>query len=410
MTSGDELTGLVDRLRWDRRRNPYAGRRDYSQAAGRLADRCARLIEAGQAGVAVPVLRNAVDRITTALMYLDDSSGRIGGDLHEIMSLYAQACRAAPPNPKTLAAWLVKLQCDGPGWPEIRLAEFAPALGERGLAHLASLVEQRHAAAEEGSWTQRFAVRDLREQLAGVADDVDRYVAVVAENLTGPHRYRRIAEALRAAGRPEQAVGWARRGLADGRSGPYADELRDLLGALLVEVGDHVGAVDERRVEFVRRPTARNWHALSQAATTAGVDPDLAWALSLLQERAAEQPAYVSELIDVLLAERREDQAWQVGLAHFAQLPQHRRAALLELRQAAHPGEVQQPYRQLIEEHLLDSRDKRRYQRAIALLRRLRDAHRATGDLPSFDAYLTDLRTRHKRRPTFLAKLDAARL
>ena len=143
MTSGDELTGLVDRLQWDRRRNPYAGRRNYSQAAGRrLADRCARLIEAGQAGVAVPVLRKAVNRITTALMYIDDSSGRIGGDLHEIMNLYVQACCAAPSNPKTLAAWLVKLQCDGSGWPEIRLVEFAPALGERGLAHLASLVEQ----------------------------------------------------------------------------------------------------------------------------------------------------------------------------------------------------------------------------------------------------------------------------
>jgi uncharacterized Zn finger protein len=358
----------------------------------------------------VPVLRKAVNRITTALMYLDDSSGRIGGALHEIMNLYAQACRAAPPNPKTLAAWLVKLQCDGPGWPEIRLVEFAPALRERGLAHLASLVEQRHASAVDGSWTQRFAVRDLREQLAAVSGDVDLYVAVVAENLTGPHRYRRIAEALRDAGRPEQAIGWARRGLADGRGGPYADELLDLLGTLLVEVGDHVGAAEERRVEFARRPTARNWHALSQAATTAGVDPDLAWALSLLQERAAEQPAHVSELIDVLIAERREDQAWQVGLTHFTQLPQHRRTALLEIRQAAHPGEVQQPYRQLIEEHLLDSRDKRRYQRAITLLRRLRNAHRATGDLPGFDAYLTDLHTRHKRLPTFLAKLDAARL
>jgi hypothetical protein len=42
VTSGDELTGLADRLRWDRRRNPYAG------AAGRLADRCARLIDAGR--------------------------------------------------------------------------------------------------------------------------------------------------------------------------------------------------------------------------------------------------------------------------------------------------------------------------------------------------------------------------
>jgi hypothetical protein len=67
----------------------------------------------------VPVLRKAVDRITSALMYMDDSSGIVGDDLHGIMGLYARACAAAPPNPTGLARWLVKLQCDGPGWPSI---------------------------------------------------------------------------------------------------------------------------------------------------------------------------------------------------------------------------------------------------------------------------------------------------
>jgi uncharacterized Zn finger protein len=145
-------------------------------------------------------------------------------------------------------------------------------------------------------------------------------------------------------------------------------------------------------------------------AVLAGTRPEPARALELLHERAAGQPAYVAELIDVLLAEHLEDQAWQVTLDHFHQLPQHRRADLLELRQATHPDQVQEPYRQLVEEHVLDSRDKRRYQRAIILLRRLRDAHRATDDLSGFDEYLASLRVRHKRRPTFLANLDAARL
>jgi hypothetical protein len=33
----------------------------------------------------VPVLRRAVDRITSALIYMDDSSGIVGDDLHDVM-------------------------------------------------------------------------------------------------------------------------------------------------------------------------------------------------------------------------------------------------------------------------------------------------------------------------------------
>jgi hypothetical protein len=160
-----ELTVLVDRLRRDRRRDPRARRREYSQAARELAVRCERLLATG----VVPVLRRAVDRITKALMYMDDSSGIVGDDLREMMALYAPACAVARPDAKSLARWLVTLAYDGPGWPEIRLREFASALGERGLAEIAALVEQRAAVAGPGSWGRLFATRTLREQMAEIS-------------------------------------------------------------------------------------------------------------------------------------------------------------------------------------------------------------------------------------------------
>jgi hypothetical protein len=171
-TTGDPAV-LVDRLRRDRRRDPRAGRREYSQAARGLAGCCERLLASGRAGEAVPVLRKAVDRMTAALMYMDDSSGAVGADLRAMTALYARACAVAPPDPEALAGWLVKVAYDGPGWPEIRLGEFAPALGERGLAALAVLVEERAAGADPGSWRHEFAARNLREQLAEVSGGVD---------------------------------------------------------------------------------------------------------------------------------------------------------------------------------------------------------------------------------------------
>ncbi|MEU7999188.1 hypothetical protein AB0B83_28255 [Micromonospora sp. NPDC049060] len=99
----------------------------------------------GEASVAVPALGKAVDRMTSALMYMDSSSGVLGNDLAYLMEVYARACRAAPPRPAGLAAWLVKLVCDGPGWPDVVLREWAPALGPKGLAEVARLVDERAA-------------------------------------------------------------------------------------------------------------------------------------------------------------------------------------------------------------------------------------------------------------------------
>ena len=214
-----EVRQLIDGLRWDRRRHPYHGRPEYSQRARAVAAAIEGMIEADDAASAGPLARRAVERVTAALMYMDDSAGIVGDDLRALMDLYARACRAAPPDPRRLAAWLVSSQLDGPGWPAIALKEFAEALGQRGLAEVARLTAERAAAADPDSWTAQWGIRDLREQLAGVSGDVDAHVAVLAEDLRGAHRYGEIVEVLCAAGREDDAEHWARKGLAEHRAG-----------------------------------------------------------------------------------------------------------------------------------------------------------------------------------------------
>lgn len=405
----NELTVLVDRLRWDRRRDPYAGGHAYSRTAREVADRCAALIDAGDAVAAAPLLRKAVDRMTSALMYLDSSSGALGNDLAHLMDLYAQACRAAPPPPARLAGWLVKLVCDGPGWPEVVLPEWAAALGPKGLTHLARLVEDRAAAADPDNRHQQWTVRHLREQLAEVSGDVDRHVAVLAEHLVSADQYERIVQALATAKRPAEATDWARRGLAGYPSGHQSTKLRNLLVSLLIEIGQPGSAVGERRAAFDAQPTVEHFRSLlTTVAETDGDDSHTEWALAVVRERASQQAGYLPHLIDTLIHAGRDDEAWQAGLAHWDELPAHQRVALVGLRGATHPVDVREPYRSLIDTQLLDSHDKRRYDKAIALLRRLRDAYAATGETAQFGAYLSGLRAEHRRRPTFLTKLDAA--
>jgi hypothetical protein len=66
---------LIDGLRRDRRQHPYHGHREYSQRARAVAVVIEGMIEAGDAGSARPLARRAVERVTAALMYMDDSAG-----------------------------------------------------------------------------------------------------------------------------------------------------------------------------------------------------------------------------------------------------------------------------------------------------------------------------------------------
>ena len=402
---------LIDGLRWDRRRHPYRGRREYAARAGEVAGEIDHLIKQGAAEQAVPLARRAVERVASALMYLDDSPGIVGDQLRELTLLYAGACQAAPPDAKRLAAWLVKTRLDGPGWPDIRLAEFKDALGERGLAEIARLVEERRATDDPDSWAVTVGVRDMREQLAAVSGDVDAHVAVLAEDLRGTYRYTEIVKALRAAGRDADAERWAREGLARDGAGHQADVLRDQLVELLLDHGRGDEAIASRWAALERRTMHIDYTALRKTAELAGRWPDLRdSALSVIRGRAQVDHRYVTQLLEVLIGENLLDEAWQLAIAHPNELHESQWFQLVELREIGHPSDVIRPYQDLIELRLAMTSDKYRYGKAVKMIGRLREAYRRSGDEDGFAGYLDDLRNRHKRKTSFIARLDRAKL
>jgi len=403
-----EVRELIDGLRRDRRRHPYSGRREYSQRAQAVAAAVADMIGAGDAASAGPLARRAVERVTAALMYMDDSAGIVGDDLRALMAVYGRACRSAAPDARRLATWLVSMQLDGPGWPAIELKEFAEALGPRGLAEVARLTEERGVTAEPDSWTAR-GIKDLREQLAAVSGDIDAHVAVLAEDLRGAHRYGEIVEVLRAAGRDDDAEQWARKGLAEHRSGFQTDRLRDQLVDLLVDGGRGAEAVAVRREIYEGRAIHHDYLKLRHAAQQAGQWADLSgWALNLLRDRAHAEQWYVRELISVLVSENLLDEAWAAAMANPGQVPESQWFQLIEVREKNHPADVIRPYQDLIEIGLERASDKYRYPKAVKTIRRLRDSYQRAGDEAGFTAYVTDLRQRHRRKTSFIAKLDKA--
>lgn len=205
------------------------------------------------------------------------------------------------------------MRLDGPGWPDFELRDFATALGGTGRAELARLVDERSVTAQPDMLGRApFGIRILREQLAEISGDVDHYVAVVAQDLYATAQYLKIVDALRTAGRTDEAEDWAYRGLSERGNPTDLGMLRDTYVELLFERGAN----------------------------------------------------------DEALAVRNE---------------------VFDLQR-------------LIEQRLANSGDKHRYARSIELIRRLREACRAADNEHGF----ADLRERHKRKTSFLAKLDRA--
>jgi hypothetical protein len=403
---------LIDGLRRNPRTHPYHGRREYSDRAREVAVVLAGMIEAGRAADAVPLARRAVERVTSSLLHIDDSSGIISADLRELTGLYARACAIAPPDAVRLAAWLVASRCDGPGWPDFAVADFAPALGAAGLAELARLVEERRGVGEPRSWSASWGLSSLRKELAALSGDVDAHVAVLAQEARSGRDYGEIVSVLRDAGRDREAEEWARKGLAAEPLSPWSDGLREQLAGLLLGSGRGDEAVALHREVFERRTTHSDYLRLRKTAEQAGLWPDLGgWALDFMRERARtveQRRVRVGELISVLLHEDLADEAWSTAADQPEQVSDSQWLQLIGLRESGYPADVLGPLARLIELTVERPGDKYRYTKAVKALKRLRENYERAGDAAGFGAYLDGLRDRHRRKYSFIAKLDAA--
>jgi hypothetical protein len=125
----------------------------------------------------LPVVEKAIAAAVRVIVRADDSSGIIGGAIRDLLALHADlACRTKPPASK-LVDWLVKLQFDGTqDFFHIDIADYAPALGQKGLAlyraKLAEIeaglgpepTEEQERAYFEGRFDDRDGWRKLAER------------------------------------------------------------------------------------------------------------------------------------------------------------------------------------------------------------------------------------------------------
>lgn len=338
---------------------PYGAGFDLATKMSAVLDTLQRLLDAGTQADLSPLARRTVDEISSALGELDDTTGAVGAELGRAVTLYARACAAHPPPPDALADWILGIELHGPGWPEIHLADFAEALGETGLLRIRAAVDG--VLADEGADGGSLARAErLNEQVAEATGDVDLLVDILSRKLPRLDVSLKIVRALRGAGRHGEAIAHAARAFSRDKQ-----TLRD--------------AAEHERDE----------------------------AVALLHDRAGRGPAEADELVRMLLAEQRFEEAWQAAEEHGCSL--ELRLEVAESRAAEHPGEVIGVYRSHVEE-LIAHKDPHYYRQAAKQLRKLRTLHRRADTAEEFSAYLADLVRTHRRKTRLLAEVRAARI
>jgi uncharacterized Zn finger protein len=343
-----------------------------------------------------PLYPLVIQHLTRTTEQADDSSGVIGDAIDRGVDGYAGVCRAAPPDPTELATWMIDFQVEGPGWPEIPVADFADALGPTGLA----AYWRRLDDLSRSPGSDEFTIRHLREEyLKTISGDTDALVAHYAEDLPQAYRYVQIGETLRDAGRIDEAIDWLRRGHIDA---DHPDSRIDLLLAeLLTATGQHTEAVDTYWKLFTSRPDVDSHRRLLDAAERAGTLAETAdRATAQLHERATRGGYQADPLVTILLAADNVDAAWAAASEY--RCSPGLLFTVAGRRADTHPADAIPAYAARVED-LIDRKNRTAYADAVKLLNILRVLHHRAGT--DFTSYLEALKETHHRKTTFLAEL-----
>ena len=253
-----QLRAEVDRGLRTRRFLDYGESAGWARAAQPIIAELEKAVEASPSRALVELLQRAVGHVVKVIMHADDSDGLIGDLARELLALHARACDAGVADPVELAAWMVRFGFDDQDFFEVDPVRYASALGEVGLAAYRDAVGARRDG-------DSFAVRYARERLAILDRDVDALVKLLGGDLTTPYQFIRVAEAMRELGLDDEALAWAKRGIAQ-TSGWQVSQLYDLACDVHDARGEPLEVLALRRAQHERMPSSSTYRALRTAA------------------------------------------------------------------------------------------------------------------------------------------------
>lgn len=398
---------------------------DYSQNVGAVINSIRELFDAGHVQEVVALCEHALEAMEDAWGRVDDSDGSMGWRRDELVELHHDACVASRPDPVALAERLFHWELHSESETFLGAAqEYEDVLLPEGLAAYRTLAEEawarvpaRSADAERDFSAFRWRITHIMETLARTSGDVDAVVAVKARDLSSAYHYVEIAEALREAGRRDEALDWAERGLATFPEGTDS-RLREFAAEEYHRRDRHDDAMAMAWAIFSEHAGLGTYQRLHHHATLTGTwDEWRTKALGLLRQEAAAAKADKtprsrwakapdhSALVEVFLWENDVETAWSEGQGGGCSDGLWMRLAAL--REDEHPADALPIYRAHIERTIAVKKNDA-YAEAVEWMGRVRDLLTRIDRGDELATYAAEVRARHKPKRNLMKLLDAA--
>lgn len=401
-----------DRLR-TRRHLDYWASSAWAGDAAPVVDALSSEVAARPSVELVLLLQRAAEHLVKVILHADDSDGMIGSLASDVLEQHRLACQPGVAEPRALARWMVRFTFEDQDFFTIDPVDYLDALGDTGLAVYREEAAKRSDPASAHSRSAalhdlygefpNFAACYAAERLAIIDRDVERLVELLGDDLSAPHQFTRVAEAMIELDRPADALVWARRGIAE-TSGWQVANLYDLAAGLLTDGAALDDVVALRREQHERMPSTATYKKLQTAAQATDTwESEIAAARAVLAEQ---DPAGI---IDALLGDGDHEEAWRTALSTDRELGSSQWQRLAEAREASSPAEAMAVYLRLADD-VLQQADRRAYQSAVRHLKAARRAATAADSSVEFTDHLAALRERSRRRPTLMSMLNKAGL
>jgi uncharacterized Zn finger protein len=399
---------LLDRAMRVRSYVDYREAWGFFQAVDEAIDAVADLLEEGHADAVVELCEYAVPLMDAMAGQVDDSDGGTMDALARLEELHLTACEGSVVDPIVLAERLFSMAMAS----ELDAFSEAPhrygeILGPAGLARFGELVEAAWAKGEDGE--RAWLLGLWAEQMARQAGDVDRLVAIKSRDLTDDWGYRQIVEVLVEAERHEEALDWAQRGLA-ATAVHYQPWLRDFVASTYRGGGRLEDAVALRAEQFRDTPALQAYQALKDDADALGAWPEHREAALAQLRNAATPPRKVprwgrqdrSTLVEIFLWEDEIGAAWEEAQAGGCSESLWRRLGLARANER--PRDTVAVYRKLVGQ-TVGATNNRAYEHAIELLAELEQALPAQA-VDEHGRLVAEVRELYRRKRNFAKLLD----
>ncbi len=407
---------------------PYRESYDWFRGVEAAIAGAEELLAQGHAEAVIDVCESGLEALDGVGGSIDDSDGNVGAVARRLGDLHLLACRRASVDVTELGCRLMKLEMtseheafyDG-------LDRYASVLGKPGIdayrraaeGHWAKVPALAPGEDDAAGFHDRYRITRIMEALARRSGKPDELVGVLSRDLSRPDRFLEIAKVYGDAGQHDEALDWARRGIASFAGRPDW-QLQEFAAGELHRRGDHDEAMQLAWAQFEASAGLTTYERLFQHATEARAD----WtewsnrALRFLrqeidrQTEARDRERYRweprpdhSRLVEIFLWRKEPEFAWEEAQKGGCNAPLWMRLA--ELREGAHPGDAIPIYQQAVE-RLIGQKHNQAYGEAVDLMKRIASVMARLSPPEDFGVYVSEVRARHRPKRNLMALLQRA--